>query len=314
NLTKDYAGFWAVKGLSFAVEAGEIFGFLGPNGAGKTTTINMLTGLARPTSGSITFMEMDLVKNIKKAQGYMGIVPDESNLYPEMNGFDNLCFCAALYGMEKGQRERRAQELLELFGLASAAKRPFQAYSKGMKRKLTIAAGIIHQPKILFLDEPTTGIDVESARHIRHLIGELNASGTTIFLTTHYLEEAERLCHRVGFIVEGQIARLGPMDELMGAKDQKTTVQLIIEGNGAALMEELQGGFSDYAISFIDAETVNISSPGRINLAPLMGFFAEREIPVYEAKILRPSLEEVFLRVTGIELAKRKGAEEEGSR
>jgi ABC-2 type transport system ATP-binding protein len=205
SLTKKYGDFTAVNNLDFNVVEGEIFGFLGPNGAGKTTTINMLTGLARVTSGSVYLSGIDYTHNTKKAQRLMGIVPDESNLYDEMDGFQNLTFCAALYGMEKHIREERAERLLRQFGLAEAGKRPFKAYSKGMKRKLTIAAGIIHEPKILFLDEPTTGIDVASARQIRKLSLDLNKKGITIFLTTHYIEEAERLCHRVAFIVDGKI-------------------------------------------------------------------------------------------------------------
>jgi ABC-2 type transport system ATP-binding protein len=160
GLTKKYGDLTALDGISFSVHDGEIFGFLGPNGAGKTTTINVLTGLARATSGSARVSGFDCAGEIKKAQQIMGIVPDESNLYEEFDGFENLCFCAALYGMQKDVREKRAKELLEQFGLVEAGRRLFRAYSRGMKRKLTIAAGIIHDPKILFLDEPTTGIDV----------------------------------------------------------------------------------------------------------------------------------------------------------
>jgi ABC-2 type transport system ATP-binding protein len=178
NLSKRYGDFIAVNGISFSIRRGEIFGFLGPNGAGKTTTINMMIGLARPSSGSILIDGIDGVKNVKKAQSILGIVPDESNLYDEMDGFENLCFCGALYGMRKATRETRAKELLEQFGLTQAGKRPFKAYSKGMRRKLTIAAGIIHKPEMLFLDEPTTGIDVESARQIRQLLLKLKAGGT----------------------------------------------------------------------------------------------------------------------------------------
>ena len=209
NLSKCYGNFTAVNGISFSIRRGEIFGFLGPNGAGKTTTINMMIGLARPSGGSVEIDGIDAVKNVKKAQSIMGIVPDESNLYDEMDGFDNLCFCGSLYGMRKAEREQRAKELLEQFDLTKAGKRPFKAYSKGMRRKLTIVAGIIHRPEILFLDEPTTGIDVESARQIRHLLLELKQSGTTIFITTHYIEDAERICDRIAFIAGGNIVANG---------------------------------------------------------------------------------------------------------
>ena len=184
NLVKSFDDFNAVNSISFDVEKREVFGFLGPNGAGKTTTINMLTGLARPTSGEITIAGYDGIKHIKKVQQLIGIVPDESNLYDEMSGFDNLTFCASLYGMKKEVREERAKELLKQFSLEDTGDRPFKAYSKGMKRKLTIAAGIIHNPEILFLDEPTTGIDVESARQIRKMIKNLNDNEPLLFNNT----------------------------------------------------------------------------------------------------------------------------------
>ena len=215
NLNKSYGDIKAVNDLSFQIDQGEIFGFLGPNGAGKTSTINMMIGLSRPTSGHIMIDGIDAIKDIKKVQKIIGIIPDENNLYDEMNGFDNLCFCASLYVILRKEREKRAMELLELFDLTKAAKRPFKAYSKGMKRKLTIAAGIIHNPKILFLDEPTTGIDVDRARQIRELILNLKKQGKTIFITTHYIEEAERICDRIAFIVNGKIVKVGTVTELM---------------------------------------------------------------------------------------------------
>ena len=175
GLVKRFGDVTAVAGIDFQVWSGEIFGFLGPNGAGKTTTINMLTGLACPDAGRIRIAGIDGSDNLKAAQHQMGIVPDENNLYPELTGFENLCFCGALYGMRKAARQARAWELLSRFGLAEAAGRKFAGYSKGMKRKLTVAAGIIHSPPILFLDEPTTGIDVAAARQIRQLIRDLNA-------------------------------------------------------------------------------------------------------------------------------------------
>jgi len=164
NLRKRFGEVEAVSDISFCVRRGELFGFLGPNGAGKTTTINMLIGLARPDSGRIRIGGIDCTARPSEAQHLIGVVPDESNLYPELSGFENLCFCGALYGMGKAERTARARQLLDDFSLSPAMNRKFGGYSKGMKRKLTIAAGIIHKPEILFLDEPTSGIDVASAR------------------------------------------------------------------------------------------------------------------------------------------------------
>jgi ABC-2 type transport system ATP-binding protein len=236
GLAKRFDEVQAVADVSFEVCEGELFGFLGPNGAGKTTTINMLTGLARPDSGTIRIAGIDCTGNPKAAQHLIGVVSDESNLYPELTGLDNLCFCAALYGMQKKERETRARELLETFGLAQAAGRKFAGYSRGMKRKLTIAAGIIHNPPILFLDEPTTGIDVASARQIRQIIADLNRSGTTVFLTTHYIEEAERLSDRVAFIVNGRILRSDTVANLIEPIREKHVMQLAVSNAEDALL------------------------------------------------------------------------------
>jgi ABC-2 type transport system ATP-binding protein len=310
QLTKKYGDLTAVDRASLSVHEGEIFGFLGPNGAGKTTTINLLTGLARATSGAARISGFDCAREIKKAQAIMGIVPDESNLYEEFDGFENLSFCAALYGMQKDEREKKAKELLQQFGLAEAGKRPFRAYSRGMKRKLTIAAGIIHDPKILFLDEPTTGIDVASARQIRQLIQNLNQKGTTIFITTHYIEEAERLCKRIAFIVSGKIVRIGPLEELMREVQQENVVQLAFADGVPNLKTSLQEGFPDVVIEVPSNQTIRFRSTHPLNLTPLMRFFEQKNLPVYEARIMRPSLEEVFVKITGIELEKMKQEKE----
>lgn len=303
NLSKKFDKFLAVDHINFSVIKNEIFGFLGPNGAGKTTTINMLTGLARPTSGKIFFHGKDYTKHIKKAQEIIGIVPDESNLYEEMDGFENLCFCASLYGIKKAEREHRARSLLQQFNLTDAGKKPYKFYSKGMKRKLTIAAGIIHQPSILFLDEPTTGIDVASARQIRSLIKSLNETGTTIFMTTHYIEEAERLCHRIAFIVKGQIIKIGTINELMEDAQKEKIIQFSFDGKVQLnqFQQDFCRQFSPCELSQIQDSVFQVRSETTLDLMPLMSFFDSHRIKVMEAKIIKPSLEEVFVKITGIE-------------
>ncbi|MFW5893169.1 MAG: ABC transporter ATP-binding protein [Bacillota bacterium] len=313
DLRKTFDGFEAVKGINFNVKKNEIFGLLGPNGAGKTTTINMLIGLAKPTAGRILIAGHDGIKDIKKVQQIIGIVPDESNLYDEMSGYENLVFCASLYGMPKEKRAKRAKELLKLFQLDDTGPRPFKAYSKGMKRKLTIAAGIIHEPEILFLDEPTTGIDVESARQIRRLIKTLNQSGTTIFLTTHYIEDAERLCHRIGFITDGRILKVSPTETLMEEAEQEHTVEFRTGSNGEALEKALLETFPHITLKTSNNRSIRIASKEPIELMPFMQFFDSKGIKVEEARIIRPSLEEVFVKITGIEM-KRLEKEKEGRR
>ena len=315
GLAKRFDEVEAVAGVDFDVQKGELFGFLGPNGAGKTTTINMLTGLARPDSGTIRVAGIDCSRNPKAAQHLMGIVPDESNLYPELTGFENLCFCGALYGMTKADRTVRARELLDRFGLAQAAGRKFGGYSRGMKRKLTIAAGIIHQPAILFLDEPTTGIDVASARQIRQMIADLNAGGTTVFLTTHYIEEAERLCRRIAFIVKGRIVRTDRVEDLMRQTDGRHVMRFSVSGNAAELCDRIAAEFPQLECRPVTQDGLRVESAEPVRVGPLVRLLEDQGAEVAEARKVKPSLEDVFVQVTGIEAgAMKQEKEKKGGR
>lgn len=301
ELTKKFNEVTAVDNISFRVCQGELFGFLGPNGAGKTTTINILTGLARPNSGAVRIAGLECTRDAKAAQHLIGIVPDESNLYPELTGYDNLCFCASLYGIAKREGRTRARKLLETFGLQEVADRKFAGYSKGMKRKLTIAAGIIHHPQILFLDEPTTGIDVASARQIRLLIAELHRAGTTIFLTTHYIEEAERLCERIAFIVKGRIVRIDTVSNLLQPIQERKAMAITVSNTENDLCGKLAVAFPDFRFKALSSDQLRVESAEAIGIGPLVRFIEDHGAEVMEARRLRPSLEEVFIEVTGIE-------------
>lgn len=315
GLAKRFDEVQAVSHVGFEVSEGELFGFLGPNGAGKTTTINMLTGLARPDAGSIRIAGIDCTRNPKAAQHLIGVVPDESNLYPELTGFENLSFCAALYGIRKKERESRADELLKTFDLADAANRKFNGYSKGMKRKLTIAAGIIHNPDILFLDEPTTGIDVASARQIRQLIADLNRSGTTIFLTTHYIEETERLCGRIAFIVQGKIIRADTVSNLIQPVLGKHVLQLTIDRAEPSLKDTLAGRFPELIFKDPSPGMIRVEADEPVHVGPLVRFLEDQGTEVKEARRMRLSLEDVFVQITGIEAdALKKEREKAGGR
>jgi len=301
GLTKIYDKIKAVDQISFEVQRGEIFGLLGPNGAGKTTTINLLTGLARPSSGSINIFGRNYNADMRTGQHLMGIVPSENNLYEELDGFENLCFCASLYGMPRVEREKRARELLELVGLDTVGKKKFIAYSRGMQRRLTIAAGIIHNPPILFLDEPTTGIDVASARQIRQMIRQMNEqNGTTVFLTTHYIEEAERLCERIAFIVAGRIVKIDSVESLVQDVQGQHIMQFSFDGAYPKACEELQSGFQHVTCEAVSANTVRVISGERIDIVPFIRYFESKGIEVTEARKIQPSLEDVFVRVTGL--------------
>ncbi len=310
GLAKRFGDVRAVDGLDLEVRAGELFGLLGPNGAGKTTTINLLTGLARPHAGEFSIAGLDCTRRPRAAQHLIGVVPDESNLYPELTGYDNLCFCASLYGIPRRERAVRARQLLSDFGLAEAAGRKFAGYSKGMKRKLTIAAGIIHRPSVLFLDEPTTGIDVASARSIRRLIADLHRSGTTILLTTHYIEEAERLCERVAFIVKGRIIRTDTVAALLEPAHERQVLELTVSTNPEAALELLGRVFGAARFSVVDGARIRAESAAPLPVGPLVRALEEKGIEVTEARRVRPTLEGIFVATTGLEAAALRSEKE----
>lgn len=223
NLTRNYNGLLAVDGVSFSVERGEIFGFLGPNGAGKTTTIKMLTGQLRATSGEARVMGCDVVIEREQLKPQIGVVFDSKNLYERSSGHDNLLFYARLYRIKK----TRVDEVLEQVGLTDRARDKVRTYSSGMKQRLVIARALLHQPNVLFLDEPTRGLDPNVARDIRAIVFDLAKQGITIFLTTHYMEEADQLCDRVAIIDQGCIVALDTPENLKTeyGKDEATTLE-----------------------------------------------------------------------------------------
>src|SRR4030066_1379152 len=205
DLTKFYGDNIAIDHISFDVKEGGVFGFRGPNGAGKTTTIRIMVGLTQPSSGTAWIDGHDILREPVEVKKTIGLVPETSNRYGELTAFKNLVYQAELYGVPRKERRVQSIKLLEEFGLKEHQEKPFQALSRGLKRRLTIAAALIHNPKILFLDEPTTGLDVMSARGLRKLILDSKKKGLTIFLTTHYIPEAESLCVRMAVVVKGKI-------------------------------------------------------------------------------------------------------------
>lgn len=304
NLTKSYGNLNAVDNISFDISNGEIFGFLGPNAAGKTTTINMLTGMARISGGKIFYKNQDMTGKVKKFQSHIGVVPDDSNLYEELTGFENLCFCASLYGISRSKREEKARQLLDIFQLKDASDKRFKVYSKGMKRKLTIAASLVHEPEILFLDEPTTGIDVASSRQIRSLIKKLNDDGTTVFLTTHYIEEAERLCGRIAFINKGKIVKIDTVKKFIDDISQSNIIEVLFESSlidKNILLERLKQNFPYLECSFKNENIIKVRSQAKIDISPVVLSLSESGVYILEAKIIRPTLEDAFVKLTGIE-------------
>jgi ABC-2 type transport system ATP-binding protein len=232
ELTKRFGDFTAVDEISFEVKSGEVFGLLGPNGAGKTTTIRMLTGLSKPTGGNASVLGFDIQTDIINVKKRIGVVPEISNLYDELSGFDNLLFMAQLYGVPRAQRRKRADELLKTFRLHDRKDSLFRTFSRGMKRALTIASALTHNPEVLFLDEPTVGLDVVAARSLRNLISNLRRQGVTIFLTTHYLEEANLLCDRVAVLVKGTILAIDTPQALKDKTNQSSLEEAFMKITG----------------------------------------------------------------------------------
>jgi ABC-2 type transport system ATP-binding protein len=216
HLVKQYGSFTAVDGISFEVEDGAFFGLLGPNGAGKTTTINAIVGLSSISGGSIELFGHDVVRDWRAARVTVGLAPQEYNFDRYLNIRDVLIYQAGYYGLRGATVRKRADDLLERFGLTGKAKQVYTRLSGGMKRRLTLARALIHEPRLLILDEPTAGVDVELRIELWSFLRELNAAGTTIVLTTHYLEEAQELCNRIGIIETGKLVALESTINLIG--------------------------------------------------------------------------------------------------
>jgi len=214
NLVKKYGEKLAVNDVSFAVQAGEVFGFLGPNGAGKTTTIKMIVGLLQPTSGTVKVAGFDVQAQPLQAKAASGYVPDTPNLYAKLSGRELLRFVGDLYDLDRQQVAQRTEELLRVLDLGEAADNTIDSYSHGMQQKASLAAALMHDPRVLVLDEPTVGLDPKSARLIKDILRQMADRGAAVFLSTHILEIAERMCDRIGIINKGELVAVGTMDEL----------------------------------------------------------------------------------------------------
>lgn len=305
NLTKYYGrpgkGVLAVDHISFVVRQGEVFGFLGPNGAGKTTTQRMLTTLLKPTDGRIVINGHDLAHDAYPVKRQMGLIPEESNVYIELTAWDNLMFTARIYRVPRAERAARARELLEVFGLWEKRDVKVGNFSKGMRRRLSIAMGIIHNPMLLFLDEPTPGLDAQSTRTIRDLIRQLNSWGTTIFLTTHQIEEASQLCDRVAIINRGQIAVIDTPERLKRTFQRVQSVEVALEPDeqGQACGETLSVSPGvTRAVKMGDKWRLYTEDPSAL-LPWVMDCAGKHGLRVVSLNTLGPSLEDVFLEITG---------------
>jgi len=285
----------AVDHISFEVKRGDLFGFLGPNAAGKTTTIRMLTGVIKPDEGIASIFGFDILRDGLKTRQLMGIVPEMANAYVDLSAWNNLMLIGELYGVPKNERQETASRLLKEFGLYERRNHLVKGFSRGMKQKLLLCMALINEPEILFLDEPTSGLDVESQRLIRNMIREFNKNGTTVFLTTHNMEEANQLCDRITIINNGKIAAIDSPERLRMRSsglqsievsfDKPVTVEDLSKINSIKEAKKM----GDKIRLYVDEPSVAIDK--------LVDFARSKRLRILSLNTLKPTLEDVFLKL-----------------
>ena len=295
GLTKFYGDLRALKNFSMEVKVGEFFGFLGPNGAGKTTTINILAGLTNYNRGEVKVFGKDVVRDYREARRLIGLVPQEFNFDDYLNVSEILRFYAGYFGLRRKEARKRVDELLEQFDLTEKRKTHVRQLSGGMKRRLLIARALIHNPRILILDEPTAGVDVELRRKLWRSMQELNKQGTTILLTTHYIEEAERLAKRIGIIHRGELIALDDKENLMDQL-QKTNLDLTLRKPIAAIPERL----SKYRAFLLGDDKIRIVCEGKAGKTEILEDVKKAGLEVRREEVTRSSLEDIFIDLTEI--------------
>jgi len=295
NLTKRYGGSTAVDSISFKVEEGEIFGFLGPNGSGKSTTIRMLTGIIKPDGGTAVIMGHDIKKDAIRAKQAMGVVPEMSNAYVELSAWNNLMLMGELYGVPKRDREERAKELLKQFGLYDRKESPARGFSKGMKQRLILCMALINQPSVLVLDEPTSGLDVESSRLIKDVIRELNRAGTTVFLTTHNMEDASQLCERIAIINRGVIAAI---DRPEGLKQAAAFQSIELSFNRTVFAEDLSNFSCVKEVKKMGDKFRLYVEDVDLTMDCIMDYARSHDLKIVALNTLAASLEDIFVILT----------------
>jgi ABC-2 type transport system ATP-binding protein len=301
GLVKKYGDFTAVKGISFDIQEGEIFSLLGPNGAGKTTTIFVLSTLYAPTAGDASIGGHSVTKEPMAVRNIIGVVPQDLALYEDLTARENLSFWGQMYGLSGKALNTRIDEVLEQIGLADKAKQRVKTYSGGMKRRVNIGVGLLHKPRLLFMDEPTVGIDPQSRRAILDSVKDLNKQGMTVLYTTHYMEEAAELSNRVGIIDHGDLIALGTQKELTQQVGENETLVLHIseDDDPEALAKSLKSIEGVLQASVTDHEVSVIARQAEEILAPVVTKANERGIKIHSVDIREPNLEAVFLHLTG---------------
>ncbi|HKJ17286.1 MAG TPA: ATP-binding cassette domain-containing protein [Xanthomonadales bacterium] len=306
NLVKQYGDFLAVDDLSFEAKGGTVFGLLGPNGAGKSTAINCISGLLTPTSGRISVCGHDVVRDGKAARMSLGVVPQELALYEDLPAIENLRYWGKAYGLRGNELEERVASVLETIGLSDRAKDVSKDFSGGMKRRLNFGCGIVHQPKVLLLDEPTVGIDPQSRARLYDLVEAERDSGACVLYTTHYMEEAERLCDSLAIIDHGKLIAAGTVSELkqqLGARDALQLTGMFPEETTRNAVESLVSEIPDLEIlSFSNDSLLLTLTAASHHLPKIFGEISKAGGSVTETSLRSPNLETLFLLLTGKEL------------
>jgi ABC-2 type transport system ATP-binding protein len=299
QVVRTFGDFTAVDGVSFRIERGETYGLLGPNGAGKTTTISMVAGLIPATSGTVTVVGERITASSIGPKRHIGLVPQDLAIYPELNARENLSYFGRLQGMDRSDLKSRIDEILELIGLADRAKEQTKKYSGGMKRRLNIGVGLLHRPQLLILDEPTVGVDPQSRNSILESVERLSTEGMAVLYTTHYMEEAERLCDRVGIIDSGKIQAEGTQDELIRIVGGVDKILLRGSGDLEAAATALDG---IEAVTQVEVERRELRldvKDAPTAVAEVVTTATSAGVSLADVEITRPDLESVFLHLTG---------------
>lgn len=302
ELRKHYGETRAVDGISFRAEPGRIFGLLGPNGAGKTTTLGCISGLLKPTAGHVRVMGHDVQREGPAARAALGVVPQELALYEELSARENLSYWGGAYGLKGAALKAAIADALERVELADRAKEPVKRYSGGMKRRLNFACGIVHGPKVLLLDEPTVGVDPQSRVRLLELVRELAAGGTCVLYTTHYMEEAEKLCDELAIVDHGKLIAAGTLEALRAQLGERDILRLAGHFEPEAVRRAL-AGLAGIGEIVADAEGITLDLPQASRRLPeVFAALAAAGAEPRETTLTRPSLESLFIKLTGREL------------
>jgi linearmycin/streptolysin S transport system ATP-binding protein len=304
DLRKTYGELVAVDGVSFRAEPGTIFGLLGPNGAGKSTTIGCLSGLLKPSAGSVRVLGHDVVRDALAARASLGVVPQEVAIYEDLSAAENLRFWGSAFRLRGSELLRRIDDVLERVGLADRAKEPAKRFSGGMKRRLNFACGILHRPKVLLLDEPTVGVDPQSRVRLLELVREEARAGACVLYTTHYMEEAETLCDRLGIIDHGKLIAEGTLAELRGLLGERDLLRLTGSFEPQAAAAALATALGpELEVVQATPEQLTLAVPGASRRLPaILAALGSAGADVRETTMTQPSLETLFIKLTGKEL------------